>query len=103
MIRRVLADVLAQIGEPETTRPPSEILRRTVVRPNRSLPSPPRHEEATPVRPPSPAMELQQDNRRRQLVAALSTPAGLRQALLLHEILGPPISLRNRSDIGADS
>ncbi len=42
MIRRVLTDVLAQLNEPMTARPPVEVLRRTVVRPNRSLPAFPR-------------------------------------------------------------
>ncbi len=100
MIRRVLTDVLEQLSEPRTVQPPAEVLRRTVGRPNRSLPASPRHEEATPVRPPAPEPEPRQDNRRQPLVATLSSRAGLRQALLLHEILGPPRSLRNQGDRG---
>ncbi len=100
MIRRVLTDVLAQLNEPMTARPPAEVLRRTVVRPNRSLPASPRQEEATPVRSPAPEPESKQETTRQDLVAALSSRAGLRQALLLQEILGPPMSLRNQGDRG---
>ncbi len=102
MIRRVLTDVLEQLSEPRTAQPPAEVLRRTVVRPNRSLPASPRHEEVTPVRPPAPEPKPRQDNRRQQLVAALSSRTGLRQALLLQEILGPPMSLRNQGDRRTD-
>lgn len=102
MIRRVLTDVLEQLSEPRTVQPPAQVLRRTIVRPNRSLPAAPRHEVATPVRPPASAPEPRQDNRRQQLASALSSPAGLRQALLLHEILGPPMALRNQGDRRTD-
>ena len=102
MIRRVLTDVLEQLSEPRMVQPPAEGLRRTVVRPNRSLPASPHHEEATPVRPAGPEPEPRQDNRRQQLVAALSSRTGLRQALLLHEILGPPMSLRHHGDRRTD-
>ncbi len=102
MIRRVLTDVLAQLNEPMTVRPPSEVVRRTMVRPNRSLPASPRQEEATLVRPPAPEPESKQETTRQDLVAALSSRSGLRQALLLQEILGPPMSLRNQGDRGTD-
>ena len=54
----------------------------------------PTEETARRPQPPPPPPAPPRDDERRRLVAALSSRAGLRQAVLLQEILGSPRALR---------
>lgn len=88
--------------------PASEERPRALLRPE---PTP--NEEQRPARP-QPVAQVAQvapvlprarrrgGKQRAEIVAALSSPAGVRQALVLQEILGPPKSLRPWNDGESD-
>ena len=100
MIQRPPPDPLADLFEPAPRRvavetAASEVVRSVRSRPKESpvdAPAAPPLATAAAIRPGNPV--------RRQVLALLSSPSGLRQAWLLHEILGLPRALSGPGDRG---
>jgi hypothetical protein len=108
VMRRVIAKALEELAaaSEEQSRPrprPTELYHLsdylTDAKP-RPLPPPEveAQDEERPVRPRAsstiPAMRRRRHSRRPEIVRALSSSAGVQQALILQEILGPPKALR---------
>jgi hypothetical protein len=105
MLRRIITEVFEEVtGGPRLPmsplpRPRGEALRDVGER-RRRLPEPeatPRDEErrARPAAAPASASEPEPDVDV-DLVGALGSPAEVRRAFVLMEVLGPPVSLRER-------
>ena len=114
MIGRALEALRRRAGGPTERPPRTNELRREAVRAERlrrealrgeaatSQPPSPPEERRGPPAPPAAVPPAGRDGEPR-LVAALGTRAGLRQAWLLKEILGPPRALRNRPGDGPEA
>ena len=108
VMRRVIAKALEELAAAsvEQTRPrprPTEFYNLSdYLTDAKPRPLPPPEVEAVnderPARPrpsgPVPAPPRRRSSRRPEIVRALSSSAGVRQALVLQEILGPPKALR---------
>ncbi|MDP9357661.1 MAG: hypothetical protein M3R02_20715 [Chloroflexota bacterium] len=101
-IRGVIAEMYEQVAESARRSFPPEVYPPEDLRPFRPPPEPTPEEAQRPA-PPRPVQPVQtpvgrRGVRRAEVAAALSSPSGVRQALVLQEILGPPISLRGWDD-----
>jgi hypothetical protein len=101
-VRQALANVDRQVETYETTGRPAEPMRRKPVR--RQEPAAPAREELELTRRRRTEQKpVQLDGARRpSLRTALASRSGLRQAILMHEILGPPMGLRMRERLDGD-
>ena len=94
MIRRLFDRAARELfPEPPVIR--REPIRRTAQPPRRT---PDRESQAPQRRPPAHAASPRTSGASRTLIRELSTREGLRRAFLLTEILGPPVSMRDRQD-----
>ena len=97
-VRQALRGLVEEVVGP--TRPPRPSESSTVERPRRPTPPPeptPTDEQGSARRTAPQAVPVPMRSRgaqRSEIRAALSSPGGVRQALVLQEILGPPKSLQ---------
>jgi hypothetical protein len=97
VLRRLIGEVVERVeAVPETA--PREPARREVVLPERPREEWGLGEEERPAPRPRAAPAPPRPDVRRELVADLASPSGLRRAFLLQEILGPPKALRDDDD-----
>ena len=107
MLRRMIAEVFEQVTRPPggplppMPRPRGESLRgageRLQLRPERGEAVRDEERRARPA--PAPALDPgPEPNAGSELAASLRAPGELRRAFVLMEVLGPPVSLRNRRD-----
>ena len=107
-VRRALRGLVEEaVGLSQPPRPGETV---TVERPRRPtpLPEPTPTDEQRPARRPAPqAVPVPKRSRggqRAEIMAALSSPGGVRQALVMQEILGPPKCLQGLDDVfGSDA
>ena len=103
MLRRIIAELFEQVTgapagpRPSMPRPRGESLR-TVGERLRRWPEPEEAERMEARRAPAPAPEPDTELDR-GLAGELGSPAAVRRAFVLMEILGPPVSLRDRRDL----
>ncbi len=101
-IRRTLTGMMNEALE--SVRPPlqGEAYRVEPLRRPTPPPEPTPTDEQRPARRPAtpavPPPRRSREVRRAEVLAALSTRAGVRQALVLQEILGPPKAMRGLDD-----
>ena len=100
--RGVIAEMFEQVAESARRPSSAEVNLPEDLRPIRPPPEPTSDEAQRPA-PPRPVQPVQtpvgrRGGRRAEVAAALSSPSGVRQALVLQEILGPPIALRGWDD-----
>jgi len=103
MLRRIIAELFEQVTgglagpQPLMPRPRGESLRPAGER-LRRWPEPEEAERREARRAPAPVPEPDTDLDR-GLAGELGSPAALRRAFVLMELLGPPVSLRDRRDL----